>query len=61
MIASASAEDYRRTLRTLVEAGTYDAILVIFVPALVTRGVDVALAIAEVAQASESCTIVAVS
>jgi len=61
MIASASAEDYRRTLRTLVEAGTYDAILVIFAPALVTRGVDVALAIAEVAQASESCTIVAVS
>jgi acetyl coenzyme A synthetase (ADP forming)-like protein len=60
MIASASAEDYRRTLRTLVEADAYDAILVIFVPALITLAVDVAAAIAEVAQTSEECTIAAV-
>jgi acetyl coenzyme A synthetase (ADP forming)-like protein len=60
MIASASAEDYRRTLQTLVEADAYDAILVIFVPALVTLAVDVAAAIAEVAQTAENCTMAAV-
>jgi acetyl coenzyme A synthetase (ADP forming)-like protein len=60
MIASASAEDYQRTLQTLVQAGAYDAILVIFVPALITRALEVAVAISEVAQASENCTIAAV-
>jgi acetyl coenzyme A synthetase (ADP forming)-like protein len=60
MIASASAEDYRRTLRTLVQAGAYDAILVIFVPALATLAVDVAAAITDVAQISGNCTIAAV-
>jgi acyl-CoA synthetase (NDP forming) len=60
MIASASPEDYRRTLRTLVASDAYDAILVIFVPALATLAVDVAAAITEVARTSESCTIAAV-
>jgi acetyl coenzyme A synthetase (ADP forming)-like protein len=60
MIASASAADYRRTLRTLIDADAYDAIIVIFVPALVTLAVDVAVAINEVAQGSKHCTIAAV-
>jgi acetyl coenzyme A synthetase (ADP forming)-like protein len=60
MIASASPEDYRRTLRTLVESDAYDAILVIFVPALATLAVDVAAAISDVAATAGSCTIAAV-
>jgi acetyl coenzyme A synthetase (ADP forming)-like protein len=60
MIASASAADYRQTLRTLVQADACDAIIAIFVPALVTSAVDVATAINEVAQTAENCTIAAV-
>ena len=60
MIASASADDYRRTVRTLIDAGTYDALIVIFVPALATAADDVAAAISEVAQSSGDCTIAAV-
>ena len=60
MIASASAEDYRRTLRTLVDSDAYDAILVIFVPALATPAVDVAVAITDVAATSGACTVAAV-
>jgi acetyl coenzyme A synthetase (ADP forming)-like protein len=61
MIASASADDYRRTLRALVAADACDAILVIFVPPLVTRAHDVALAVREVAEtAAERCSIAAV-
>ena len=36
MIATASADDYRRTLQTLVDADACDAIIAIFVPPLVT-------------------------
>ena len=36
MIATASAEDYRRTLQTLIDADACDAIITIFVPPLVT-------------------------
>jgi acetyl coenzyme A synthetase (ADP forming)-like protein len=61
MIASASADDYRRTLRALVAADACDAILAIFVPPLVTQAHDVALAIREVAEtAAERCSIAAV-
>jgi acetyl coenzyme A synthetase (ADP forming)-like protein len=60
MIASASADDYRRTVRTLVDAGIYDAIIVIFVPALATVADEVADAISEVAQTAGECTIAAV-
>jgi acetyl coenzyme A synthetase (ADP forming)-like protein len=61
MIASASADDYRRTLRALVAADACDAILVIFVPPLVTQAHDVALAVREVAEtAAERCSIAAV-
>src|SRR5579864_4342669 len=60
MIATASAEDYRRVLRTLIEADACDAAIAIFVPPLVTEAVDVAVAIREVAQARPSVSIVAV-
>ena len=50
MIATASAEDYRRTIRTLIDADACDAILAIFVPPLVTEAVDVAIALREVAE-----------
>jgi acetyl coenzyme A synthetase (ADP forming)-like protein len=60
MIASATADDYRRTLRTLVDAGAFDAIIVIFVPALATVADEVAAAISEVVQTAGECTIAAV-
>ncbi len=44
MIASASAEDFRRTIEVLVQADACDAILVLFVPPLVTQARDVARA-----------------
>jgi acetate---CoA ligase (ADP-forming) len=50
MIATATAEDYRRVLMTLIEAEACDAILAIFVPPLVTDPTDVARAIREVAE-----------
>ncbi len=60
MIATATAQDYRRTLSTLASSGAFDAILAIFVPPLVTDAVDVAAAIRQVAEASHGCTIAAV-
>ncbi|HSO98051.1 MAG TPA: GNAT family N-acetyltransferase, partial [Solirubrobacteraceae bacterium] len=60
MIASASAEDYRRTLRTLLDAEACDAILTIFVPPLVTAAADVATAIREVAASAPSVPIASV-
>ena len=60
MIATASAEDYRRTLRTLVDAAAFDAILVIFVPPLVTAADTVASAIRDVAASAPGCAIAAV-
>jgi len=60
MIATASAEDYRRTIQTLVEADICDAILAIFVPPLVTRAGDVAAAIREAAESATDVTIAAV-
>jgi acetyl coenzyme A synthetase (ADP forming)-like protein len=60
LIASASAQDYGNALRTLVDSGACDAIVTIFVPPLVTRAVDVALAVREVAQSAGECTMSAV-
>ena len=60
LIATASADDYRRTLRTVIDAGVCDAILVVFVPALVTKAVDVAVAIREVAATEPGVAIAAV-
>ncbi len=60
MIATASAEDYRRTIQTLVDADACDAILAIFVPPLVTQATDVAVAIREAAESTGGVTIAAV-
>jgi len=60
MMASASAEDYRRTLATLIDANACDVIVAIFVPPTVTQAADVAVAIREIAETSEQCTIATV-
>lgn len=52
MVATASADDYRRTLQTLADADACDAIITIFVPALVTTAEEVAAAIRHFAQAN---------
>lgn len=51
MIASASAEDYRRAIE--VVAGEMDAVIVIFIPPLVTRAEDVAAEVRAAADAIE--------
>jgi acetyl coenzyme A synthetase (ADP forming)-like protein len=60
MIATASADDYRRTLETLVEADACDAILAIFTPPLVTEAADVAAAIRRVAENEPGLPVAAV-
>ena len=60
MIATASADDYRRTLHTLADADACDAIITIFVPALQATAADVATAIREFAQANPAVAIAAV-
>ncbi len=60
MIATASAEDYRRTITTLIETDACDAILVIFVPPLVTDSVDVANAIREASESAPEIPVAAV-
>ena len=60
LIATASADDYRRALTTVIDAGVCDAILAIFVPPLVTKAVDVAVAIREVAATQSGVPIAAV-
>jgi acetyl coenzyme A synthetase (ADP forming)-like protein len=47
MIASASADDYRRAIDTVAASEDVDAIIVIFIPPLVTAAEDVASAIRE--------------
>lgn len=49
MIASASAEHYARSLQILSEDPDLDALIVIFIPPLVTRAEDVARSISQVA------------
>jgi len=49
MIATASAADYGRVVETLGRSGAVDAIIVIFVPPLVTAATDVAHAVAQAA------------
>ena len=60
LIATASADDYRRTLRTVIDAGVCDAVLAVFVAPLVTKAVDVAFAIREVAATQPGVPIAAV-
>ncbi|MFP5298357.1 MAG: GNAT family N-acetyltransferase [Actinomycetota bacterium] len=59
MIASASAEQYARSLRVLSEDPEIDALIVIFIPPLVTRAEDVAMAISEVTKRIEDKTVLA--
>jgi len=51
MIAAASADDYRRVIHTVAASDSIDAIVVIFIPPLVTRPADVARAIRDAAEA----------
>jgi acyl-CoA synthetase (NDP forming) len=51
MIATATAEHYRETIRVLAEWDDVDALIVIFIRPLLTRAVDVAGAIEEAAGA----------
>ena len=60
MIATASADDYRRVLSALIASGEFDAILSIFVPPLVTEAADVATAISQVAANAADCPLAAV-
>ena len=60
LIASASAEDYERTLQTLIDADACDAIITIFVPPLVTQAADVATSIRHVSDSNPSMTIAGV-
>jgi len=60
MIATASAESYRRTIEVLVGEHACDAIVAIFVPPLVTRARDVAREIRAAAAIAEGVTVAAV-
>jgi acetyl coenzyme A synthetase (ADP forming)-like protein len=60
MIATAPAASFRRVIDTLVEVGACDAIIVIFVPPLVTRARDVAREIRAAAHKADGVTIAAV-
>ncbi len=52
MIATASGEDYRRTIDAVSRADACDAVIAIFVPPLVTPAADVAAAIRAASQAA---------
>ncbi len=60
MIATASPESYRRTIEALVKERACDAIIVIFVPPLVTRVHDVARALRAAAGKADGVTLAAV-
>ena len=51
MIAAASADDYGRVIETVAQSKSVDAIVVIFIPPLITQASDVARAIREVVEA----------
>jgi acyl-CoA synthetase (NDP forming) len=53
MIATASADHFRRTIEAVAASGAVDAIISIFIPPLVTRAEDVAAAIGEAAATIE--------
>jgi acetyl coenzyme A synthetase (ADP forming)-like protein len=52
LLASASAEDYRRAMRRLLDDPGVDSLIVIFIPPLVTGADTVAAAVVEVARGS---------
>ena len=59
LVASASAEIYARTLDVLIQDQDVDALLVIFVPPLVTRAEEVAAAITDAARRAGDKPVVA--
>lgn len=60
MIATATAESYRRTVEVLVQAQACDAIVAIFVPPLVTKAQDVARELHAAATTAHGVTLAAV-
>jgi acetyl coenzyme A synthetase (ADP forming)-like protein len=59
LIASASAEDYERALRIVLDDPATDAAVVVFTPPLVTEAADVAAAVARVATSAGDKPVVA--
>jgi acetate---CoA ligase (ADP-forming) len=59
MIASATAEQYARSLTLLAADPNVDTVIVIFIPPLVTRAEDVAAALAETAASIDGVTVIA--
>ncbi len=59
MIASASAEDYRRTVRIMLEDDSFDSVLVIYIPVLPTDADAVGAAIREAGAEAGGKTILA--
>jgi acetate---CoA ligase (ADP-forming) len=60
MIATATADDYKRAIDTLIAAEVCDAIVVIFVPPLLTAAAEVAGAVVEVAESRPAVALAAV-
>ncbi|HSB27679.1 MAG TPA: GNAT family N-acetyltransferase [Pyrinomonadaceae bacterium] len=54
MIASASADDYRKAIKLVTQDENIDAVIVIFIPPLLTRAEDVAKSIVEAVAGSET-------
>jgi acetyl coenzyme A synthetase (ADP forming)-like protein len=59
MIASASAEDYRRTIQAVLRDPSVDAVMVIYIPVLDTHSIAVANVIRECAEDANGKTILA--
>jgi acyl-CoA synthetase (NDP forming) len=59
MLASASAEQYRRSMEVVLADPSVDSLIVIYIPPLVTHAEDVARAIVEGARAAKGKTVLA--
>lgn len=59
MIASASADDYRRTIRAMLDDDSFDAVLVIYIPVLPANAGAVGAAIRECAVEAKGRTLLA--
>ena len=60
MIATASADDYRRVIEILIRSGECDAVVALFVPPLVTEAADVAREIDRAAVGAGDITVASV-
>lgn len=58
MLASASAEDYERSLQLLLRDERIDSVIVLFVPALVTEAADMARAVVRAASGNQKPVLV---